>query len=91
MNKNQLPSEMRAALEEHTAGGYLFVRIDMDGNVQTHADFDHEMAYLAILKKTENFLETLRTVDEIESLNFYESEAFETENEEDGEDDEHPD
>lgn len=66
----KLPREVLATLEEHTGGGYVFVRIDNDNNVQVYQSFDNEMAKLAIMKKLENFIKYFDIDDDLCDMMF---------------------
>lgn len=59
-----LPRNLRAQLQEHTAGGYLLFKISENGNVQHILEYDDEKSYLAIMKKLDVFRKTMDTIDE---------------------------
>ncbi len=81
-----LPKQMLAHLEEHTAGGYIYFRIDSYGNVQAYHRFDNEMAFLALCKKMDNFSETIRAEQELNNMMMMDMDFDEIE--EDDDDDE---
>jgi len=58
-----LPPSVKATLEEHTAGGYLFVRTTTTGDVEQYMSFDNEISYLAILTKTRRLVDLLEQMD----------------------------
>jgi hypothetical protein len=64
MKNTPLPSNLLGLLQEHTAGGFLLVKIDGDGHVQNFLEYDNEMSYHAIMRKTALFMDAMQQVDE---------------------------
>lgn len=58
-----LPPNLRALLQEHSAGGFLLIKIDAHGTVQNILEYDNEMSYHAIMRKCALFLEAMTEVD----------------------------
>jgi hypothetical protein len=77
-----LPKEIHAILEEHTAGGYVYCRIDGKGNIQVYHSFDDEVSFLGITKKLENWIDVIRAEEEMKTLPFLD-ELFEEDNDDD--------
>lgn len=63
-----LPRNLRAQLQEHTAGGYLLFKIGNDGTVHHVLEYDDEKSYHAIMRKLDLFRETMKRIDEQMSL-----------------------
>ena len=59
----ELPQNVKAQLEEHSAGGYILFRIGPNGNVIEDLSFDSEIHYLALAKKALSILLALNTID----------------------------
>jgi len=74
----QIPAQLRAVLEEHTAGGYIYVRTTEGGDVEQYMSFDNEISYLSLITKTRRLLEMLEELDR-ETLYSYMSSGEEPE------------
>jgi hypothetical protein len=59
----ELPPNVKAQLEEHSAGGFILFRIGPNGNVIEDLCFDSEIHYLALAKKALSILLALNTID----------------------------
>lgn len=52
------------SLNEHTSGGFIYVRINEDGEVEIYQKFDNEVCHLAAWSKLKKYIELAERVDE---------------------------
>lgn len=77
IDPDELPNNIRAILEEHTAGGYMMFRINEHGNVSYDFSFDSEIAFLALTSKCRMLMKAIEALGEQQVMDLIANEGEE--------------